>query len=169
MLDRILSTYLRADAPRVLPKLRQFMSNISTQVEQTIERQEDTAGAETSGMVMLEQLLVDTDISSLRKIRDDVDRYLTYLMPLQEDIVRHIDPGVQGVFQRGSFVTVAKPGREYLVPVACSDYIAQLPMNQDWSMWAEQRAGVLGAGVALDHRFKQVPHRPQRRHRDAQE
>lgn len=139
MLDRVLMTYLRPDAPRIMPKLRQAMYAIDTYVEEIITRYIEIAGAETSGMFALEQILGDVDLRSLRKVPDDVDRYFNQLLPLQEDLIRHLDPSVQGVTHLASFISTTTPGREYLLPVMATNYITMLPLNKPWEEWEKLR------------------------------
>jgi hypothetical protein len=140
MLDRMLRVYLHPDSsPRILPKLHQAMGTLSTYVEQILERHANIAGAETRGLRLLEQILSDADLAAIRRYKDDFDRYLNILLPQQEDSVRQFDPAIQGITHFGDFTKTDPHGREYLLPIAQTDYIRSILVNGDWEAWAKIR------------------------------
>lgn len=143
LFDSMLSVYFHAASPRALPKLHQAVLALTTITDEMLQRNQAVAGSETQGMRVLEQILGNADLKTLRRIPDDFDRYLTYLLPIQEDLVRHLDPTVQACTTTGRFVVLGPGGREYLFPFAAGDYLTCLPFNQPWEAWSTLRPLVI--------------------------
>ncbi len=139
MFFQSMSYYLKSCPPKIYPKLSHYIDYLTIQRNQAIA-QHPLSGYETSGIELLEKVLADADIQTIRTVTDPFDQYENMISPIIGDLNQIFDPSYKGSIGFGSFVhNVKGQCSEYLIPSAPADPYAIYPIGSNWDVWSTYR------------------------------
>ncbi len=136
MFSQSMKYYLKSCPPKIYPKMSHYIDYLIIQRDQAIA-QHPLSGYETSGIELLEKVLADADIPTIRTVSDPFDQYENMIGPIIGDLNQIFDPSYKGSIGFGSFVhNVKGQCAEYLIPSSPEDPYSTYPIGAGWDLWS---------------------------------
>ncbi|CAM6000871.1 unnamed protein product [Sphagnum balticum] len=140
-LFRGMDTYLPTVSPKILPKLSSYVRFLNFRRGLVLNRYDASWGANSKAVNTLSYIINNVDIDKLLSMRDDLDRYFNYLVPIQDVLNGMFDTVATGITYLNTFIHYGGSRcAEYLIPISCDNYLSDLPMDEKWESWQDIRA-----------------------------
>lgn len=137
MLDRAKSVYLPSASPFALPRLRNYVDDLSRHRRRISDRYSTAPGYVSGGVNLLRHILSIATDNGLFTYKDDLSRFTKLLTHIQKDMARTFDAVTLGNIRTNTFIQSSKgiTCKEILIATRYINPITALPFGKDWEHW----------------------------------